>query len=147
LYRFYKKGVNDIVNTKKNLLFLIVSILAVFILISFWFYSSKVYYPTLPFEGGSKKEVVEKLDKSNNELVELANINGFYWIGYRGNQQEGRDNVIIEMEDQGLKYESYDGAGIFFGNEDRIIITGTMWTSDYVIYKVPAGSYLSKVDH
>ena len=134
--------------TKKNILFLLIAlILAVIVLLSFWLYSSKAYYPTLPFEGISKKEVVEKLDKSNNELVELSKVNGFYWLGYSGNQQEGRDKVIREMENQGLKYDSYEGSGIFFEGEGRIIITGQMWTSDYVLYKVPVESYLGAGDH
>lgn len=122
-------------------MFLIASILVVFTLISVWLYSSKTYYPALPFDGGSKKEVVEKLDKSTNELVELAKVDGFYWLGYRGNQLEGRDNLIKEMENRGLKYDFYEGAGIFFENDERIIITGTMWTGDYILYKIPAGSY------
>ncbi|WP_199622689.1 hypothetical protein [Paenibacillus alkalitolerans] len=117
-----------------------VSVLVAFILLSFWFYSNKAYYPTLPFEGVSKKEVVKKLGSSNNELVELAKVDGFYWLGFRGNQQEGRNNVIKAMEDRGLVYESYDGAGLFFKNKnnERIIVTGKMWTGDYVLYKIPA---------
>lgn len=87
----------------KYLIFLTVAILAVFIFIGFWVYSNKAYYPELPFGGGSKKEVVEKLDKSNNELVELSNANGIYWMGFRGNHKEGRDEVIKQMEDRGLK--------------------------------------------
>lgn len=128
----------------KNLLFLTVALLAVFIFIVFWVYSNKAYYPELPFEGGSKKEVVEKLDKSNNELVELSNVNGFYWLGFRGNQKEGRDEVIKQMEDRGLKYDYYEGSGIFFENGERVIITGTKWTSNYVLYKVPEESYVNK---
>ena len=124
-------------NKNKNVLFLIGSILVVFILVSVWFYSSKTYYPALPFDGGSKKEVFEKLDKSTNELVELAKADGFYWLGFRGNQQAGRDKLIKEMESRGLKYDFYEGAGIFFENDERIIITGTMWTGNYVLYKIP----------
>lgn len=127
----------------KKVLFQIVSTLAVFILIGLWLYSNKTHYPTLPFEGGSKKETVEKLDRGNNRIVELVEDNGFYWFGYKGNQQKGREALIKEMENRGLKYDSYDGAGIFFfENDEQIIITGTMWTRDYVLYKVPVGSYL-----
>ncbi|WP_454192939.1 hypothetical protein [Paenibacillus sp. Marseille-Q7038] len=119
---YLKKGVKANVKTKKDILFLLIAlILAVIILLSFWFYSSKAYYPTLPFEGISKKEVVEKLDKSNNELVELSKVNGFYWLGYSGNQQEGRDKVIREMEDQGLKYDSYEGSGIFLKVKEGLL--------------------------
>jgi hypothetical protein len=48
------------------------------------------------------------------------------------------------MEDRGLKYDSYDGAGLFFENGEQVIITGTMWTGDYVLYKVPERSYVNK---
>lgn len=143
-YVLAEKGINDIVRENKILLFIAISILAVLIFIGFWVYSNKAYYPELPFEGGSKKEVVEKLDNSKNELVELANVNGFYWLGFKGNQQEGRDKVIEQMEDYGLKYDTYEGSGIFFENGERIIITGTMWTGDYVLYKVPERSYFNR---
>ena len=127
----------------QNLVLLIV-LLAVFISIGFWVNSNKAYYPELPFEGGSKKEVVEKLEKSNNELVELSNGNGYYWLGFRGNQKDGRDEVIKQMEDRGLKYDYYEGSGLFFENGKRVIITGEQWTKDYILYKVPEGSYINK---
>ncbi|NIK76783.1 hypothetical protein FHS15_001908 [Paenibacillus castaneae] len=120
------------------------SLVVVFGAVSLWIYSSKGYYPTLPFEGGTKKEIVDKLKGSNEELVELALNNGYYWIGFEGNQEDGRNKMIRRMEDQGLEYIAYEGSGIFFGNKEKIIITGTMWTRNYVLYKVPAGSYLSK---
>lgn len=130
--------------TKNKILVLIVPILIVSAVISYWFYTNKAYYPTLPFQGGSKKEVVQKLEKSSNELVQLAKVNGSYWLGFKGSQQEGRESVIKEMEERGLKYDSYDGNGIFFKNDKRIIISGTKWTGDYVLYKVPAESNISK---
>lgn len=127
---------------KNNVFFQIASILAVLFFISLWLYTNKTFYPTLPFEGGSKKVVVDKLEKGNNQIVELAENNGFYWFGFKGNQQEGREALIKEMENRGLKYDSYDGSGIFFFvNDEQIIITGTIWTGDYVLYKVPAGSF------
>jgi hypothetical protein len=125
-------------------LFVIIPMLALFTITGFWLYSNKAYYPALPFERGSKKEVVEKLDRSNNELVKLAKVDGFYWLGFRGNQQDGRDKVIKLMADRGLTYDSYEGAGIFFKNGERVIITGTMWTGDYVLYKVPERNYFNK---
>jgi hypothetical protein len=127
---------------KNNVFFQIASILAVLFFISLWLYTNKTFYPTLPFEGGAKKVVVDKLEKGNNQIVELAENNGFYWFGFKGNQQEGREALIKEMENRGLKYDSYDGSGIFFFvNDEQIIITGTIWTGDYVLYKVPAGSF------
>ena len=46
------------------------------------------------------------------------------------------------MEDRGFKYDYYEGSGIFFENGERVIITGKMWTGDYILYKVPEESYL-----
>ncbi|MFC5653453.1 hypothetical protein ACFPYJ_30915 [Paenibacillus solisilvae] len=123
--------------TNKILVFSGAAILLAFI-ICYWVYSNKFYYPTLPFERITKKEAVWKLENGNHELVELEKVNGYYWLGFKGNQQEGRDKINKKMEDQGLNYDSFDGNGIFFEKEDRVIITGTMWTRNYVLYKVPA---------
>ncbi|RXZ79091.1 hypothetical protein EBB07_24275 [Paenibacillaceae bacterium] len=126
---------------KKILLFFLVSALAVLVLSGFWIYSSKVYYPELPFADGSKKEVVTKLEQSDGELVQLAQDNEYYWLGFRGNQADGTKRVIEEMEQRGFTYDSIEGAGIFFDKDGRLIITGKMWSSRYIIYKVPADSF------
>ncbi len=124
---------------KKNKisLFLTLILLTALIFIGISFYASKAYYPELYFDGGSKKDVVEKLKKSNDELVELANVDGFYWLGFKGNALEGRNKIIKQMESQGLKYEYNEGNGIFFENGERVIVTGRQWTGDYILYKVP----------
>lgn len=121
----------------KNLLLLTAAILTVFIFIVFWTFSSKAYYPELPFEAGSKKEVVEKLEATHNDLVELSNAHGFYWLGFKGNHKQGKDKVIKLMEDRGLRYAFYEGSGIFFENGEMVVITGVQWTSKYILYKVP----------
>ncbi|MEF3302164.1 hypothetical protein [Paenibacillus sp. GYB003] len=121
---------------------LIASTLTVLFVIYLCLSSNTSFYPTLPFDGGSKKGVVDKLEKGDGQLVELAENNGFHWFGFKGNQQAGRAALIKEMEYRGLKYDSYDGSGIFFfKNDEQIIVTGTIWTRDYVLYQVPAGSY------
>lgn len=125
--------------TKQIFFILLSSLLVVIILFGLDVYVNKAYYPDLPFEGASKKIVVDKMKKSKDELVELADNNRYYWLGFKGNQGDGRDKIIRDMENQGLKYDYYEGAGIFFKNEheERIVVTGTMWTRNYVMYKVP----------
>ncbi|MOA35761.1 hypothetical protein D3C78_1572370 [compost metagenome] len=98
----------------------------------------------LPYENGSKKAAVDKLSNSDNELVELAHVNGFYWLGFKGNSLEGRNKIIAEMENRGLTYSYYEGAGIFFENGERVVITGEMWTGKYILYKIPEESYIGK---
>lgn len=118
-------------------LFLTLFLLAVLVFIGLGIYTSKAHYPELYFEGGSKKDVIEKLKNSNDELVELANVDGFNWLGFKGNALDGRNKIIKQMESQGLKYEYYEGNGIFFTNGERVIVTGRQWTGDYIIYQVP----------
>lgn len=129
-------------NAKKIGLLLIVPVVSIFFAVYFGIYASKAYYPNLPFEGGSKKNVVEKLENSNRELVTLAKVNGYYWLGFEGNQKEGKDKIIMEMEGKGLKYNYYEGSGIFFGDTDRVVVTGQVWTRKYILYKIPEESFL-----
>jgi len=137
-----KGGDPRIVKTNKRWGWIIVPVLAVFIS-GYWLYDSKAYYPALPFEGASTKIIVGKLKSSDNELVELANVDGYYWLGYKGNQKAGMDHVVEKMEEKGSEYDYYEGAGIFFENNGRVVVTGTMWTSKYVLYKIPEEAYTS----
>jgi hypothetical protein len=40
---------------------------------------NKLYYPTLPMESINKKEVIEKLNDSNEQIVKLSDENGYEW--------------------------------------------------------------------
>lgn len=115
--------------------------LAAILLAGSWLFVTKAYYPALPFEGVSKREALAKLAAGDGALVELAASPGYRWFGFRGSRQEGRERVVEEMGRRGYRYTHIDGAGIFFAdsNEERAIVTGTNWTSKYVLYRVPEG--------
>ncbi|MCC3375043.1 hypothetical protein [Cohnella sp. REN36] len=115
--------------------------LAAMLLAGSWLFVSKAYYPALPFEGVSKREALAKLAAGDGALVELAARPGYRWLGFRGSQQKGRERIVEEMELRGYHYTHIDGAGIFFANpnRERAIVTGTNWTSKYVLYRVPEG--------
>ena len=40
---------------------------------------NKLYYPTLPMESINKKEVIKKLNDSNEQIVKLSVENGYEW--------------------------------------------------------------------
>jgi|SRR5690606_967785 len=42
-------------------------------------FDSKFYYPTLPIESVSKKEVLESLNDTSEDIVKIAEENGYEW--------------------------------------------------------------------
>lgn len=110
----------------------------------FWVYFGKAYYPDLPYDGGSKKEAIQKLENSGGELIELASDGSFYWLGHKGNRLDGRNRVIDHMESRGYTYDYDEGSGLFFQKNGRTIVTGTNWTAKYVLYKVPVEARLDE---
>ncbi|QYR21259.1 hypothetical protein KZ483_26860 [Paenibacillus sp. sptzw28] len=106
-------------------------------------YISKSYYPSLPFEGLSKREALKKIESNDNaELIKLTEGATFEWYAYKGNQQDGSKQIIKKMEQRGFVFREQLGAGYIFRDKDNEvkkdkIIESQMWTSKYVLYEVP----------
>ncbi|MEK4496284.1 hypothetical protein [Ureibacillus sp. FSL W8-0352] len=105
---------------------------------AFVFYN-KLYYPSLPIENMSKKEVIEKLNNSDEKIVKLLNENGQQWYIISERNISIADEIIKEMVSQyGWVFKQKDGNGLFFEKQgENLIISIQMWTGDYVLVKIP----------
>lgn len=120
----------------KNML-LAIGLMIVFVG-AFVFYN-KLYYPSLPIENMSKKEVIEKLNNSDEKIVKLLNENGQQWYIISERNISIADEIIKEMVSQyGWVFKQKDGNGLFFEKQgENLIISTQMWTGDYVLVNIP----------
>lgn len=98
-------------------------------------------FPALPFEGAKGKEVIEVLERSEDQLVKVSEDEASFWYMIR-NEDNGMAGVDAEvktlLERNGWEFIEKDGSGLFFTKDDeRLIATTQMWTSDYVLVNIP----------
>ncbi|WP_316568201.1 hypothetical protein [Neobacillus sp. YIM B06451] len=102
-------------------------------------FSSKIYYPPLPIQQMSKKEVIEKANGMDGQIVRLSTENNYAWYILRGRNMETADQAIIELVNRyGWTYFQKEGSGLFFEKQgDTLILTTQKWTRDYTLVKIP----------
>ena len=85
---------------------------------AFVFYN-KLYYPPLPIETIGKKEVIEKLNKSDEKIIKLTSENGKEWYIVNEQNQSIVDEIIIDMLSQKeWVFKRKDGSGLFFEKQN-----------------------------
>lgn len=113
----------------------ILFIAGIFILVS------KLYDPPSPIPHFSAKEILHTLDDTNDEVIMLTKEDNQTWYMTKSNNNgvEEADAKIKEMlTSKGWSYKDKDGSGLIFEkNSEKIIVTTEMWTSKYVLIKVP----------
>ena len=101
---------------------------------------NKLYYPTLPMESINKKEVIEKLNDSNEQIVKLSDENGYEWYIISERNTNVADEITKKMVIQhGWIFKRKDGSGLFFDNPRAIppaVLRGL--ELDYTLVKIPS---------
>ena len=99
---------------------------------AFWFYN-KLYYPSLPIETISKKEVIDQLNDSNKKIILLTSENGKAWYIVNERDQSNVDEIIKEMmNEKDWVFKEKEGSGLFFEKQgEYLIITTQKWTRHY----------------
>ncbi|MFK5707550.1 hypothetical protein [Lysinibacillus boronitolerans] len=102
---------------------------------------SKIYYPSLPIDSVSKREVVQKANKSDESIVYLTKENGYEWYISKMNQGEAYEYLKQMMKKKGWNYKEQMGAGFIFQkeNKEELIVGSEMWTGKYVIFQIQEG--------
>ncbi|WLD92494.1 hypothetical protein [Alkalihalobacillus sp. AL-G] len=101
-------------------------------------FNSKFYYPPLPIDSISKKEVINSLNDSSTDIVKIAEENGYEWFITRMEQGKAYKNLKRMISDNGWEFKTQEGSGYFFEKDDNTLIATTqMWTGNYVIVKIP----------
>lgn len=114
----------------------------VIVMIGLFIYVNKVYYPSLPIENLSAKEAIDKLNKSNRNIAEIAVEGDYIWF-ITSSENKGisiaEENIKQMLVSSGWEYKEKDGAGLFFEKgEKKLIATTQMWTENYVLVKIPS---------
>ena len=116
------------------ILAIVMVIFAVFIFIN------KSYYPPLPIDNLSAKEAIEKLENSDNKVVEIAVEGDTIWYITRTDNQGiliADENIKQMIGSNGWEFKEKDGGGLFFEKDgERLIATTQMWSKKYVLVKV-----------
>ena len=101
-------------------------------------FMSKAYYPQLPMEGVSKREVYTLLAQRENELIPLIENDNTLWYGFKGNSLDASNAMKQRMLEAEWTFVEQMGSGYFFTNKDNAqrTVTSQMWTGSYVLYQV-----------
>lgn len=102
---------------------------------------NKWYYPALPLDALTSKEALQKLKTSNQKIVEIGTDSNVTWYMTK-NPEKGMlavDETIKQfISRDGWEFNEKNGSGLFFEkNGERLIVSTEMWTSRYVLIKVP----------
>ena len=117
---------------------LIPIVLIVVFIGAFGFYN-KLYYPSLPIETISKKEVIEKLNHSDQKIIKLTSEKGKEWYIVNERNQSNVDDIIKDMmNEKDWVFKEKDGSGLFFEKQgEDLIITTQKWTGNYSLVDIP----------
>lgn len=113
---------------------IVIAIVAVFLLVN------KTYYPSLPIDNLTAKEVIEKIKESDNRVKEIAVEGDTIWYITRS-ENEGisiaDENIKQMISSNEWEFKEKDGAGLFFEKDgERLLATTQMWTKKYVLVKI-----------
>lgn len=121
----------------KKIAYILAIVLVIFALFIF---VNKSYYPSIPIDNLTAKEAIEKLEKSDSKVVEIAEDDAAIWYITR-TENEGisipDDNIKQMIGSKGWEFKEKDGAGLFFEKEGvDLVATTQMWTKKYVLVKI-----------
>lgn len=125
---------------KKVLLTFSLGIISILVIVFVFAFFNKVYYPSLPIENMSKKEVIEKINDSDQQIVKLTDENSREWYITSERNQSKVDEIVKEMVSlNGWTFEQKEGSGLIFEKqEEKLIVTTQMWTGNYVLIEIPS---------
>ncbi|ESU34121.1 hypothetical protein G3A_02675 [Bacillus sp. 17376] len=108
------------------------------VLLAIFIYFNQLRYPALPADVESTpKEVVQKLNESDQKLVEISKDDEETW--YIMKNEDVNEQIKQLISSKGWIFKNIDGNGLFFEKDDEVLIVSTeMWTGNYRLVKVPA---------
>ena len=104
---------------------ILITIALIVLLVGAFVFYNKLYYPPLPIETVSKKEVIEKLNHSDQKLIKLTSEKGKEWYIVNERNQSNVDEIIKEMmNEKDWVFKEKEGSGLFFEKQgEDLIIT------------------------
>jgi len=117
----------------------LITIALIVVLVGAFVFYNKLYYPSLPIETISKKEVIKKLNNSDEIIIKLAEEDGKEWYIVNERNQSNVDEIIKDiMNEKDWVFKEKDGSGLFFEKQgEDLIITTQKWTGNYSLVDIP----------
>ncbi len=108
------------------------------ILLAIFIYFNQLRYPALPADVESTpKEAVQKLNESDQPLVEVSKDNEATWYIMK-NSEDVNKQIQDLISSKGWIFKNIDGNSLFFEkDDDELIVSTEMWTKKYRLVKVP----------
>ena len=118
---------------------ILITIALIVLLVGAFVFYNKLYYPPLPIETISKKEVIEKLNHSEQKITKLTSEKGKEWYIVNERNQSNVDEIIKEMmNEKDWVFKEKEGSGLFFEKQgEELIVTTEKWTSNYSLVDIP----------
>ncbi|WP_017754016.1 hypothetical protein [Calidifontibacillus oryziterrae] len=117
-----------------------ISIVIVIVIFALFIFVIQSYHPPLPIENLTAKEVIEKLEETDSQLVEISVEDDTIWYITRtqnGGISIADENIKQMIGTKGWEFKGKDGAGLFFEKDgERLVVTTQMWSKKYVLVKV-----------
>ena len=94
---------------------ILITIALIVVLVGAFVFYNKLYYPPLPIETISKKEVIGKLSHSDQKIIKLTSEKGKEWYIVNERNQSNVDEIIKEMmNEKDWVFKEKEGSGLFF---------------------------------
>lgn len=119
---------------------LILAIGLICVIVGTLVFINKPYYPPLPIGNMSKKEMLKKVNPSQSQMINLTNENGQEWyIISERDMSEAGEKIKELVHQYDWTFKQKEGSSLFFEKQnEQLIVSTQMWTSDYVLVKIPA---------
>ncbi|WP_210367863.1 hypothetical protein [Bacillus sp. REN3] len=115
------------------------AVLVGIVLLALFIFFNQLRYPALPADiESTPKEAVQKLNESDQPLVEISKDNEATWYIMK-NSEDVNKQIEELVSSKNWVYKEADGNSLFFDKDgDTLIVSTEMWTKKYRLVKVPA---------
>lgn len=115
-----------------NTFFISVVCIVVFIFLN------KLHYPSFPIKSITSKEVIQKMDMSNQKMVEISKDSDVIWYITK-NSENVNETIERFISENGWEFLEREGNSLFFEKENETLVVSTqMWTKKYRLVKIPS---------
>ncbi|MED4531588.1 hypothetical protein ABET51_18695 [Metabacillus fastidiosus] len=119
---------------------ILLGIIAIIAILGLLIFVNKWYYPQSPVDNLSQKEILNKLNNSDEKVVLLSKEEDNTWYITKSNNNgilDADEEIKKMISSKGWSFKEKDGNGLFFEKDGETLIASTqMWTKKYVIVQV-----------
>lgn len=97
-----------------------------------------IYYPPLPIDSISKKDVLEYVNISSGKIVKISEENGYYWYIAEVSGEKTYEDLKSLIEKEGWRFKKQVNEGLVFeSKQGEFMVSSRMWTKKYIIFNFP----------